>query len=375
LLPSPYKRAQTFYLNTWREIASGPTLDWDSREHSFEFPASIRLASSMFLEVKLPACGSGNWIANAGQHLIRSMKIKSGSRTPVHYDDYAVILRDYLASLSNEAHACFCDAYLGGFQEGGSETSTARTLYIPILLPQSHFLHREQRNSRSGFGVLPCNFDNNKLEICVTLCPSTYLTVDGSNAASLVGSLRWCIREVQMSEANMVRYESSRGSFSIISRQFTKVGSGADWSYVAANTLERVTFQRLTGSVTEFQILAVKVDDASEDVQYLEKMQQPDVLRLIVDSITVREYTDKSRGVLELYKQGFIHNKVADNCARICFGSHVSSRDYTGSFNMQNTSNLRIEMQFPENVKYQIRAVRLDNLTIDSDGTLRSSLE
>jgi hypothetical protein len=129
LLPSPYKRAQTFYLNTWREIASGPTLDWDSREHSFEFPASIRLASSMFLEVKLPACGSGNWIANAGQHLIRSMKIKSGSRTPVHYDDYAVILRDYLASLSNEAHACFCDAYLGGFQEGGSETSTARTLY------------------------------------------------------------------------------------------------------------------------------------------------------------------------------------------------------------------------------------------------------
>ena len=332
----------------------------------------------MFLRVELPE-NANKWLSNIGQHIVKSIKIKSGGRTPIFYDDYRLYIQDYLSSLSNEAHAAFTKAYLGGYQAAGAETAGARTVYIPILLPNSHFLHREHRNSKAGSGVLPCNFENNKLEICVSLHPATYPLVDGGTADSLVGNLRWCIREVQMNEANMVRYESARGSFSQITRQFTTV-HGDNYRFVESASEEKteeIIFQRMSGTVTELLVFAVPVSNEAEEVKYLDTQVRPKSVQLWVDSILVREYKTADFLTLELYKQGFIENSVAQTVTRVCFGSHVSSRQFTGGFNMANCSNVRLKVTWPagQNVKYQVRCSRLENLQIDSTGTLRSSLE
>jgi hypothetical protein len=376
LLPAPFERSQSFYLNTWREIQCAPTLNWGSVDHSFQFPASVRICSSMFLRVQLPLNAAG-WLSNVGAHIIKSIKIKSGGRTPIFYDNYAIYLQDYIASLSDEGHRAFSKAYMGGYQAKDSETQAARTVFVPILLPNSHFLHREQRNSKSGYGCLPCNFENNKLEVCVTLNNNAYCLATAGTAASLVGNLTWCIREVQMSESNMVRYESARGSFSQITRQMTTV-HGDNYRYLdgsGSEATEEILFQRLTGTLKELQIHAVEVESEGEEVKYLNRQVHPTKVQLWVDSILVREYKDTPFLTLELFKQGFVPNLYSDNCARICFGSHTSSREFTGGFNMQNSSNIRLVVTFDKQVRYQVRAVRLENITIDSTGTLRSSLE
>ena len=59
LVPQPWKRIDTLFLNTWREETINSILDWGAQKFSFYLPESLRVLSSMYLEIPLPVLSGG----------------------------------------------------------------------------------------------------------------------------------------------------------------------------------------------------------------------------------------------------------------------------------------------------------------------------
>ena len=59
LVPKRFTRIRTPFVNTWREEAVNTNLDWGVQAFSFYLPESLRVISSMFLQIPLSALGGG----------------------------------------------------------------------------------------------------------------------------------------------------------------------------------------------------------------------------------------------------------------------------------------------------------------------------
>ena len=55
LVPKRFTRIRTPFVNTWREEAVNTNLDWGVQAFSFYLPESLRVISSMFLQIPLSA--------------------------------------------------------------------------------------------------------------------------------------------------------------------------------------------------------------------------------------------------------------------------------------------------------------------------------
>ena len=369
LLPSAHRVTQTQYLNTWRRVRDSG-LDYGTSRHIFQLPETCRVISSIFLEIDLPALsGEKTYVQNVGCHIIKTLQIRSNSNVVYDVNHYSETLRDYLESLSTEAYAAFCDAYLGG----DVLTNDARKVYIPLLIPNSHFLQREARSSVRGSGCFPCSFDRKKFEFQIELHPSTYVTTDRSAAGSILNAVSWSIREVVMRENDMLNYEKARGTYSINSRLFKKVDNGSDgWKINPAATQLQIKFNALDGIIPEIQLLAIATNGQTiaNTPRDMRDLILPTSLRLICDGTVVREFSSQQEIKLELYKQGFVGNQTMKKCARLIFASHLASKTFTGGMVMDNISSLRIEATFGAEVFYQCLFSQLQNFTMDDSGKL-----
>jgi hypothetical protein len=344
--------------------------DWGVQNFSYLFPESLQVVSSAFIRIALPQNNAGNYRQNPGLFCIESMRLLSAGNTVYEVNDYQCVLRDYLESLTDEEFKCFSRAHLGYLD---ALSGDARDVHIPILLPNSAYGLRH--GSSRGLGVWPADTGSNRLEIQFTMRPATHCAADiGNPPASISGACVVAIREVKMSSTNLEKYRSAMGSYSTVSRRFTELTNG--FQAAAANADVVLIFAQPTGCVTEIQILAVPQNADATRHDYTESVR-PDSIKLVCDSVTVRDLDRSAKVAMHNYKNGFVHNGSVNEIGRICFGSHASEASYlyTGAFNFANISQIRLTVNFPEAVSFKVMAVQLQTVQIASNGVVRAYLE
>jgi len=370
LVPPTYGKIRTPFVQTWREERLNDSLDWDNTQgFSYYLPESLRVISSMFLQIKCPAISGANFKPYAGLYAVRTVRLLSAGQE-IYTCDVGAFLRDYCESLSDEELESFGRIYLGHTETPGA---TARTFLIPILLPNSAYMQRHGHNTR-GSGVWPCFTAQNRLEVQIVLNANTYVSVGSSVPPTLVGKCSMLMHQVDMTAADVLRYSDLRGSYSLINRRFTELTSG--WTAASSNTPVIFSHQQPVGCVTEVFIQAVTTgtEDPLKDVK---TMIHPVSFKVTADSVTQKDLNTPEKVGMELYSNGFTRNGAFNNCARLCFASHAaeSSHHYSGGYNMQLASTVQFEFEFAANVDYRIFAVQLQRVSIDSLGLIRASLE
>jgi hypothetical protein len=368
LVPPTYGKVRTPFVQTWREETVSTNLDWGSQNFSYYLPESLRVISSMFLRIECPLINGHNFKPYAGMYAVKTVRLLSAGQE-VYTCDVQAFLRDYCESLSNEELEAFGRIYLGHTSTPGA---TARSFIIPILLPNSAYMQRHGHNTR-GSGIWPCFTAQNRLEVQITLNPSTFVSLGSNVPASISGKCSIMMHQVDMSSADVLRYSDLRGTYSLINRRFTELTSG--WT-AATTAVQKWTNSQPVGCVTEVFIIAVG-EGVSEALRDTAQVILPTSFKVVADSVTQKDLNNPDKVQMELYSNGFTANSEFNNCARLCFASHAaeSTHHYSGGYNMQLASNVSFEFQFAEAVDYRLYAVQLQRCSIDSLGLIRASLE
>ena len=80
LVPRKFARIRTPFVHTWRTEAVNSQLDWGVQ--AAYIPESLRVISSMFLEIPLPALGGGGYKTIPGLYAIKTIRFLSAGRSP-----------------------------------------------------------------------------------------------------------------------------------------------------------------------------------------------------------------------------------------------------------------------------------------------------
>jgi hypothetical protein len=370
LVPPPYGRIRTNFVQTWRTQALS-SLDWGAQNYSIYLPESLRVVSAIYLRLDVAANTGANYKSYPGLYAIRSIRLMSGGQEVYTCDRYCDFLSDYCQSLGPQELKHFATTYLGG----QTATSGARALLLPILLPNSAYMNRNGYDSR-GHGVMPCFLGQNRLEVQFTLNSSAHTSADGSNVTPAISSASLKYHEVNMTSANVLKYSDLRGAYSIITRRFTNLTP--DWQhYDSANSVVRWNISQPQGVVTEVMILAVthQTDDHRRSAKdYI----LPTMFRVVADSITQKELSDSTDVGVENWVNGFNPTNDFPSPGRLCFASHCgdgSTHRYGGGYNCTLSSNISFEFSFAGECDYRLVAVQLQRVKIDALGKMHAFLE
>ena len=370
LVPPTYGKIRTPFVQSWREEVLGPSLNWENvAPYSYYLPESLRVIRDMFIQIRCPAIAGNNFKPYAGLYAVKTVRLLSAGQE-VYSCDYEAFLRDYCESLTNHELESFGRIYLGHTE---TPSPDARTFIIPILLPNSAYMQRHGHNTR-GSGVWPCFTAQNRLELQITMNPSSYVSVGENVPATIANACSMLMHQVDMAAADVLRYSDLRGVYSLINRRFTELSSG--WQTISANTPVIFSQHQPVGCVTEIFISAIATGVEVALRQVLDQVQ-PIKFKIVADSVTQKDLNTQEKCHMELYTNGFTHNNVFKNCGRLCFASHCaeSTHHYSGGYNMQTASNVSIQFEFAVGVDYRIYAVQLQRCSIDSLGLVRASLE
>ena len=378
LVPPAFSRIRTPFVHTWREDSGVvANLDWASTAFSVYLPESLRVVRAIFLKIDVPAIGGGGvFKLYPGLKALKTIRLMSSGQE-VYTCDVERFLTDYCESLSEEQLKRFSETYLGK-----GATATARTLMIPILLPNSQFSLRNGHDNR-GYGVWPAFTGHNRLELQLTMGTALSVSAAAANVPGTIkGACSLMYHQVEMSPEDMNRYSDLRGEYSIVNRRFTEITNGYQnytAAQAAANTVVRWTTSQPQGCVTELMIIAF--NDANEELVEDEiiasNVLRPNLIRVIADSITQKELDGKHKIDLELYSHGFVAPADFPSPGRICFAAHCGelSHVYSGGYDMTMASNIVVELRFPSACIWKIIAVQHQRTTIKVDGSVRAFLE
>ena len=369
LIPPKFGRIRTNFVNTWREEACDSRLDWNVKDFSVYLPESLRVISSIFLKVVLPAnSGSAAYKKYPALYIIKTLRLVSGGQE-LYSCDVPTMLADYCQSLTEEQLKVFGKTYLG---HQDSMDDATRHVWVPILLPNSAYGSRNGHDTR-GHGVFPAYLGNQRLELQFTLNDAEYLSgTAGQKPASISGACTLMYHECQMTNNNIRKYQDHRGNYSVINRRFTELTSG--WTAYSSGT---VVFRHSQpqGVVTELQIVAV-ADDADEK-RHTFAYIRPTSIKVTADAIVQRDLDTVQKVESELWQNGFVPPGDFPAPGRLCFASHAAEAThmYSGGYNMSLASNVDIEFAFAAACRYKVIAVQLQRVKINSNGRIRAFLE
>ena len=369
LIPPKFGRIRTNFVNTWREEACDARLDWNVKDFSVYLPESLRVVSSIFLKVVLPAnSSSAAYKKYPALYIIKTLRLVSGGQE-LYSCDVPTMLADYCQSLTEEQLKVFGKTYLG---HQDSMDDATRHVWVPILLPNSAYGSRNGHDTR-GHGVFPAYLGNQRLELQFTLNDAEYLSaVAGQKPASISGACTLMYHECQMTNNNIRKYQDHRGNYSVINRRFTELTSG--WTAYSSGT---VVFRHSQpqGVVTELQIVAV-ADDADE-TRHTFAYVRPTSIKVTADAIVQRDLDTVQKVESELWQNGFVPPADFPAPGRLCFASHAAEAThmYSGGYNMSLASNVDIEFTFAAACRYKVIAVQLQRVKINSNGRIRAFLE
>ena len=370
LVPPTYGKTRTNFVQTWREEVLSSNLDWGVQNFSYYLPESLRVISSMFLKIACPAISGDNFKPFPGLYPIKTLRLLSAGQE-VYSCDVGQFLRDYCESLSDEELESFGRIYLG---HTPTPSGGARSLIIPVLLPNSSYMQRHGHNTR-GSGIWPCYTASNRLELQITMNASGYVALAAGNLpGSISGLCTMMIHQVDMAQADVLRYSDLRGSYALVNRRITELTSG--WQAAAANTPVTFVNAQPVGCVTEIYIQAVATGTAEAQREIQDNIH-PIAFKVVADSVTQKDLNTADKVQMELYANGFTKNSDFTNVGRLCFASHAAegTHHFSGGYNMQLSSNVSFVFEFAANVDYKLFAVQLQRVSIDSLGLIRASLE
>ena len=369
LVPRKFGRIRTPYVCTWREEKLNSILDFGSNNFSIYLPESLRVLKECYLKIDVPEPATA-FKAYPGLHFIKSIRILSAGQE-VYVCDYHQHIVDYLQQLRVEDSRQYGRTYLGWEAVPGV---SARTIMLPILLPNSPFLLRDGKDLR-GHGIFPSYLGQNRLEIQITMNAATFPVANGTDAiGSISGSCSMMYRECQMTPSNKLSFGDARGKYSVITRRFTELTSG--WQDGSANTNITWNINQPQGVVTEVLVLAVATN-ANESLLQTQDFIQPTKMKVTADSIVQIDMDTKEKILCSMYENGFDENVDFPHPGRICFASHCcdNSYAYTGGYNQQIASTIQYDFQFPSAVKYKLVAVQLQRVRIDALGRMTAKLD
>ena len=226
-----------------------------------------------------------------------------------------------------------------------------------------------------GHGCWPCYTGSQRLEIQITMNPATHLSVAGaSDPASIAGNVSMLIHQVDMTSDDVLRYSDVRGQYSVVSRRMVELTDG--YTNAAANVRQKLTQSQPLGCVTElFAIAVAEGTDAGKRV--LDNQVQATHFSITCDSVTQKSLNTPEKVQCELWQNGFIGNDYVNSPSRLCFAAHAADAEsmYSGGFNMQQSSQVTIEVEFAENVDFKIYAIQLQRITVNSLGLVQASLD
>ena len=208
LVPPTYSRIRTLFLQTWREQSVDNSLDWGKQNFVFTLPESLQVISTAYLKIDLPVNNAGDYKPYPGLYVIDNLRLMSSGQE-VYSCDYGLFLSDYCQSLSEEELRHFADIYLGGSAASGD----ARTVLLPLLLPNSAYLNRNGHDTR-GHGVMPCYTANNRIEIQLSFRAAEHAAAVAANPpGSISGACAMMFHEVVMTDANLKQYADQRAAW------------------------------------------------------------------------------------------------------------------------------------------------------------------
>ena len=371
LKPPAYRRIATLHQKSWREEPLSTGCDWDVKNFSFLIPESVTVLSSLFLRIELPELAAGKvYKTNPALYCIKDFRLLSGGNV-VYEQDLDAAFRDCLESMTEEEFANFSEAHLG---YESTPSNAARTVYIPLPLPNSHINLRHGSSDR-GLGVFPCETNRVRIEVQFSLHSNNNQCTDSAvSTGSVAGRCTMCMREVKMSDANAANYRDKSGEYSVVTRRFQEI---APWTQASANTPVTVKLDAPQGNVSEFQVIAVPYNaDPTQRDQYTQPLIASS-LEMQCDGITVRDLNDSSKIRMHNYSEGFQNHPQCKAITRICFGSHSSesSTTFTGAMNFRNTSQTKLVVTFPSACEFRVVAVQLMSVQIESSGQLKAYLD
>ena len=369
LAPVDYGRIETLFTQTWREEKLSNTLDWGAQSFSVYLPESLQVISSAYLKIDLPALGADSYKKYPGIFALKTLRLLSNG-AELYTCDCNLFFHDYLESLSEEGLHCISSAYFG---TTANLSPDARTIMIPIMLPNSQYLGRTGDNK--GHGIFPCFLGNATLELQITLNEAGHVATSTSSVpASIAGACSMMYHEVQMSESIAKTYADLRGNYSIVNRRFTELTNG--WTeYTSAGAKVNINQYQPQGAVTEVMVIAVpnNADETRHGTNYV----LPDSLKVTADSICQKDLNTPQKVKAELWTNGFCPPEDFPSPGRLCFAVHAARADhvFSGAYNMQSASNVDFEFTFPTAVRYRVIASCLQRCSIDPTGKIRARLE
>ncbi len=369
LVPRRFGRARTPYVCVWREEQLNSILDFGSQNFSIYMPESLRVLKECYLKIQVPEAPSA-LKKFPGLYFIKSIRLLSAGQE-VYTADYRTFLTDHMQQMLDRESTQFGTVYLG---HETNMTASARTVILPILLPNSPYLLREGKDQR-GHGVWPAYLGSNRLEMQITMRSDVYPSADGtSQVPSLSGKCSMLYRECRMTPSNILSFSDARGSYSVINRRFTELTSG--FESAAANTEVSWNINSPQGVVTEifFEAYPTNANEATFAVQ---DIVRPTKLRCVADAITQKNLDSAEKVEIELYENGFESNGDFPQFGRICFSNNAAnnSHTYAGGYNQSLASTVTYFFQFAAAVKYKIFAVQLQRCRIDSIGRVSAKLD
>lgn len=369
LAPVDYGRIETLFTQTWREEKLSNTLDWGAQSFSVYLPESLQVISSAYLKIDLPALGADSYKKYPGIFALKTLRLLSNG-AELYTCDCNLFFHDYLESLSEEGLHCISSAYFG---TTANLSPDARTIMIPIMLPNSQYLGRTGDNK--GHGIFPCFLGNATLELQITLNEAGHVATSTSSVpASIAGACSMMYHEVQMSESIAKTYADLRGNYSIVNRRFTELTNG--WTeYTSAGAKVNINQYQPQGAITEVMVIAVpnNADETRHGTDYV----LPDSLKVTADSICQKDLNTPQKVKAELWTNGFCPPVDFPSPGRLCFAVHAARADhvFSGAYNMQSASNVDFEFTFPTAVRYRVIASCLQRCSIDPTGKIRARLE
>ena len=369
LVPGKWERVRQPFTRTFRESNLPTNVDWGVT-HSYFLPESLRVVGSIFVEITLPALGNGNYKECPGLYAIQEQRFMSAG-TESYKVNPALMLREYVSSLSNEEADQFCRTYLG---KKDAVDGSARVILVPLFLPNSHYFHRDQKVKKS-YGAFPAYLGQNRLECQLSFAAAASMVQSGADApATVANAIKVLVHQVEMQPTAVNRYSDARGAYSVINKRFTELTTG--WTnYASAGSLEKLTQIQPIGTCVQLLVQAVPAGTADANKEILTCVPAS-FIEVVADSITQRSLGSAHKVAMELYSNGFVHNNVANNCSRISFSAHGSDDGiWSGGFAMQLNSQINLHLKFDQAVDYRVYAVQYQRITINSIGLVQSTLE
>ena len=366
LLPESYARVQTNYLKQNRKESF--TAAYGDVNKSYTFPESLQILASSYVKAVLPLNSSANYKTIPGLWIIDKFYLRCNGDL-VYSGCYQTLLNDHLQSLTDEDARAYCQALMGYVP--GAASGAARTVFLPIPLPNSHLW----RYGGRGQGAYPfTSHRNNKIEIAFDFFANTHTTADRSNVSPAMTGVQIIHKEVicPLSQAPTLR--DARGRYALVSRRYTQL---QDWTAATASAEQDIVVSNLSGCVCEIIVEAAPQQTNLDELD-LSSPVTPSAVRLICDSVECINHDSEAECRLIEYSHGYRKNDFFNSMTyRLVFGSHgaESDRTFQGAINFSGVTQANLKLTFPVNVNFRVTAVQLGVTSISSTGRLTQKID